>query len=381
MSDVAPYYLKWLEKMDNLGPISAYKQPGGFDQYPPLAVSGAFLIRVISGAPYLLCWKIAGAMALVAVTEIIFRQTKSTKYSLISIAVLGIPTLWWGYADVYTVPWILASLFLFLNSRYFYSGLFFAIGCLFKWQPIILLPGIFFYILANKRFKLLSSFIFGGASIGFLMTLIYGWYNPMKSIWLSSLNHYFSAWGPNFYWIVTWILSTKLPSTLVGLGIWGGGSAPDGSFGSLRGNPKTGLFVIAKILFYGFYSTVTFFFAQKTQYSSLNVVRIASIAALIYWQLSTGVHANHIFFFFPLSLILIWKSANYFFPIMLLFGLVNLNIYARLGINGQGLFGISSTIYQAYLSLFLSVISVGLGIYLMVSLFTNGKNESKSTRS
>jgi hypothetical protein len=377
MGDVAPYYLKWIDEMRALGPIEAFRQPGGFDQYPPLSVFGAFLIHTIFGLSQIASWKISGAISLVVASEITYYFTNSKKLAAIPVGILGIPTLWWGYADVHVAPFLLASLYLFLRSRFALSGFFFALSCLFKWQPIIFLPAIFLFMLTKRELGILARLSVGPLVVAASVVLVYGWYNPLKSIWLSALNHYFSAWGPNLYWIVSWVLSIKFPDSLNNLGIWGGGPSPDGSFSSLRGDPKTGIFLIAKIVFYVGLLAYVITFSWKSRYSKLNVLRIAVASGIIYWQLSPGVHTNHLFLLVPVSLVLFSYSRMILVHFICIYGLILSSLFIRLGLNGTGLGVEAFTSSTANVAVWLSFLSVLLSGSLLIYLFREGEMENK----
>jgi len=365
MSDVEPYYLTWMKEMESFGIVGAYKQEGGFDQYPPLVAISAHAFRQIFDISYLLAWKLGGSLSLLSTTLICHQITKTKWLSQAPIFFMGIPTIFYGYADIQLAPFLFISLSLILKEKYFYSGISFALSCLFKWQPIILFPAIVIYMFLKKLKKQSILFSLGAASVAVLVVVTYGWYNPAKSLWLSSLNHYFSAWGPNLYWIVTGLLSTYFPQSLPGLGIWGGGPGPDGYFSSLKGDPKQGLFIFAKIAFYFVYLLQISLYILKTSVTEINILRLATASALVYWQFSTGVHANHIFFLMPLAIVLSWKVKRYWMPFSMLFILVNLNLYRVLGYDGVGSGAWPDEISGINISILLSLAAVALTFYLI----------------
>lgn len=369
MGDVESYYLYWIKRMEIFGIVGAYKQVGGFDQYPPLAVFTAFLIKQILNVTYLIAWKLAGSMSLLFTALICHQITKSKWISQLPIFFLGVPTILYGYADIHVAPFLLFSLSLLIKERYFLSGILFAVSCLFKWQPMIMFAAIVLYMLFKKRYRKTIEFSLGAAAIALITVIVYGWYNPAKSIWLSSLNHYFSAWGPNLNWIVTWILSIYFPEKLSGLGIWGGGPGSGGSFASLKGDPKKGLFLITKGIFYFAYLIQILLYIFKTSATELNVLRLAAASSLVYWQFSTGVHANHIFFLMPLAILLCWKKNEYIMPFTIIFLLVNLNLIRALGYDGIGSGNWPDIIFGINPSLILSFLAVASSFYLIGVLF------------
>lgn len=373
MGDVGPYYLNWIKEMEDLGVIKAYKQEGGFDQYPPLVVLNSFIIKQAFNISYITSWKISGAFSILFSSYFVYLTTKSKLLGSVPILALGIPTLWLGYADIHFVPALLLSLFLLSRERFFPAGILFAISCLFKWQPIIFFPAVVLFMIAKRRHRDALEFSFGAGLIALLTVFAYGWYNPAKSIWLSSLNHYFSAWGPNLYWIVTWILSTRFPTHLANLGIWGGGPGSGGTYGSLKGNPKQGLFLIAKSVFATLYLTQVTLYARKVTFSTLNAIRLGAAVSLIYWQFSPGVHANHIFFLLPTSIILCWKERKYIKYFGGVFFIVNLNLIRVLGIDGTGKGRIMEHILGLDTSLLFSAISFGLAVHIILLLFRDAR--------
>ena len=140
-------------------------------------------------------------------------------------------------------------------------------------------------------------------------------------------------------------------------------------FASLKGDPKKGLFLIAKGIFYFAYLIQILLYIFKTSATELNVLRLAAASSLVYWQFSTGVHANHIFFLMPLAILLCWKKNEYLMPFTIIFLLVNLNLIRVLGYDGIGSGSWPDIIFGINPSLVLSFLAVASSFYLIGVLF------------
>lgn len=357
MGDVDSYYLQWIREMQSLGTINAYKQDGGFDQYPPGVVLLANLVHQISNQSLLNSWKIAGTINLAFLAIVIYYFTKSRTLSAFSFLAMSYPTLGGGYADIHFMPWLTISLFLLVKERFFFAGLMFGFSCFFKWQPIIYLPALILYFLFKRNFSALKRFIAAGGIIVLSLISIYGWYNPAKSIWLSLLNHYFSAWGPNLYWILTWLLSTYFTNHLADLGIWGGGPGLDGSFSSLKGDPKSGMFALFKTLFSVLYLVNAYLYVKNKKYLSINLIRLLVSTAIIYWQFSTGVHANHILILLPPMIVLCYLEKRYLPWLICIFFVILTNLNIFVGIDGIGNLSLPRYLFSLDVSIFISALA------------------------
>lgn len=382
--DVDTCFLPWVEKTTKFGILTAYKTDGGFAQYPPLITLIPSLITKF-GLNTLISWKLTLTIFLIIsclITKILFQSWKITYLLLV---MQTIPSIILGYADIMIIPFMLLSFNQMKKNHYVLAGILFSCGCLFKWQPIIFLPGLIVYFLIKRDRKKIIDFG-GGLLLPAIVTLIFfGWYSPTKSIWLSLLNHYFSGYGCNLIYLISFVLSKYFSSNLQGLGFWAGGLNDLGQLSPLKGKPKSEIFIYFKTLFLSIYIFLSLKLSGITRNTFENGIRIALISGLIYMQLSPGVHENHHFILLPLFLYLIAIESKFYLSTIFYFLLVSVNIYMTFGIDGKGKYSIVRNLYGLDLTLLISLFTFVQSIYLIFrmiqdmrikehSFTTKGKN-------
>lgn len=113
-----------------------------------------------------------------------------------------------GHMDVLTLPFFVLSMYWYQKKRIFWSGFFFALTFLVKWQPLMYLPLIGIYLLVREGWGAAVRFGLGIAA-GALSVWAGLSFFPLERVVMSlttgSLHQPMSA-TPNFPWITAMIL-------------------------------------------------------------------------------------------------------------------------------------------------------------------------------
>lgn len=313
-------------------------------------------------------------LTLISINILINRFTHSCIESLIStlmlfgtVISLTLNSLWLGYTDIFIYPFILLSLFLLARHKIFFSGIFYSVAVLIKWQPLIIVPFLFIYLIKLGRTKLLkvkSVLLFCiGAAIPVLLLVPL---NPkiISAIYLAltqgAYNDTVFSSALNIQWITTYILHILFPNI----------------FGPIKDGLNTyivvtdnlpGLLNIPKLFFWSAYGLIVWKFIKKKTESKLFFLHflITAIAGYFtYFMFSTGVHENHLSVALLFSLILYLLYPNKKSRLLLLFiDMVHfLNMFIFYGFNGSV---VIRSVGSVDLSIPLSVFSIIGYIFLL----------------
>jgi hypothetical protein len=269
-----------------------------------------------------------------------------------------------GYLDIFFAPALLLAFWALKERRLVWFTLFYSIACLIKWQPIILAPFIFVYLLNIKRvgdwrqidFKRLAwQVLWPGLVILIFTFLTFGVLPVLGSLRLAFSHNFLSGNALNFNWVITHFLHVFYPRQF--------GPLINGQARFIRTREFEITFV-PRLLFLLLYAVALFsFFRREKTFEGL--LLFALTGYLAYFIFNIGVHENHWFIAVLLATILFWVNGAHLFLLLNLILMSNVNLFLFYGVNGRGL-GFSRLITSGLDSaLVLSIFNVGffLGLW------------------
>jgi len=263
-----------------------------------------------------------------------------------------------GYTDVFYIPFLILSMSFIFSEKFFLGGIFFGLSFLIKWQPLIILPVIFIYLLKikNSVFKFIIGIFI---SIAFLI--------PFNHEIITSLATSFfkgAAQDPilssalNIQWLTTFLYKLFFPDIF---------SMPNNNlkyidFNSL--NKFRELLLIPKIIFSLFYWMIIIkysknLFKNKIKNKKIqvkNLLYTCFVSYFTYFFLSSSVHENHLFLALILIMLIYLMDLSLKSRIILIaFDILNLlNLYLFYGFTGtppNNIFILPTSIIMAFISL------------------------------
>ncbi len=151
-------------------------------------------------------------------TFIFYKITKNAAMSLAFYFVFFYPAIILKYLDINYTPPLLIALFFLSQNWFFWFGVFFTSAILVKWQPLILAPFIFLYLIhrpqgSTKTFinpAILQAAT--GASLVIGGCIAYFGISTVFNALIAAMNEpELSGQALNLYWIVTYYLHVSHP--------------------------------------------------------------------------------------------------------------------------------------------------------------------------
>ena len=316
-SNIYHFYLQWTANIKNFGIAEGFIY-NKWD-YPPLYApffQASNTLASLLGITNLEGLKILPYI-LTTITALIFGYLyKNYWFSSLVFLVLLINGIVLKFVDVYYAPFLILSFYCIKNKRYVWFSIFYTISFLIKWQPIIMAPYVFMYLLgtptnskedAQLTFPdFLKTIILPAFGVLLLSGLIFQ-FTTMLSAFNMALSHgWQDGLGVNFKWIINFILkrfeSAPIHTDLLKL-------APQ----------------ITKVFFILFFGlSLALFFQSKKTFRSL--ILHSTLGCWTYFLWSTGVHSNHLFMATALALILFFEDKTHRWLCLWLFVFNSLNL-------------------------------------------------------
>jgi hypothetical protein len=361
----------WMTSYDDLGFIKGYADAG--DNYPPL--SFVFLGILQEGADFFqvdvfYLYKISIFIFLIWMSILLRRQTQNWIYPSGFILAMTLATVGHGYTDYLIGPFLMISLLLLKRDKWLGAALVFTVGLLMKWQPLMLLPFIFLYLikvntlkdLAKADWKRILLQVIGPVVLLFLLTLLI-WGPHFGASLLKGMSHSaLSFYGLNANWILTFFHKLSNP------GLYG---SPKGSLSYIYTGSVAAK--ISSLLFLGTYVFALHRFFIKRNKTWPDLIRYMIIGYLTYFMFNKGVHQNHLFMI-PVLIPLLYdpkaqeqERQNNVREFLFWSLLMNANLILFYGINGQRDLNINRFI-GGYDLIPLFLAFTGLMVYLFMYL-------------
>ena len=349
-TDVTRYWMVWADKILKFGFVDGYREIGM--DYPPLTsqvLGFAVWVGGLVGATNLLSIKISALLALLASTAIFWRVTQHYWAAILFFVAVMLHSAGDGYLDIYYAPLLIGALTALRNNRFGWFSLFYAIACLFKWQPLIIGPflGIYIWRKMNDgthsqrdRLSIVIQCLTPPLLAGLAAILIFGAQPLGHALYLTFTMHkMLSAFALNLPWVVSHTLEVVMPERF--------GSLNAGEAHILNNAPN-GVQLALRLLFVGVYGLLMLR-AWTRSLSFTTTVSYCLAGFMTYCLLSTGVHENHMFIAVLLALYLFSMSEISVETVIWVAVMLNVNLYLFYSGDGilaklpRNLFGVVDT--------------------------------------
>jgi hypothetical protein len=211
----------------------------------------------------------------------------------------------------------------------------FAISCAIKWQPLLIAPFIFIYVLAaagegvsgrDKAYRRALPFVIAAIAVALPLVMIFGAGAIIGSLQRVTTRHNFiSGYALNFGWLHTWALHVWAPEKY--------GSLENGAINLILTRDALVL-LPEKVLFYLSYAAILIAFVrQKKTFRQLIVYSM--LGYLSYFLFNAGVHENHLFPIACLAWILVFIDSSQLVRAINLCIAANINLFVFYGVFGQ----------------------------------------------
>ncbi len=352
----------WTKNAIAQGPVEGFRANQA--DYPPLStliLFGAYRLFGSPAAGLVAAIKLAILCFLLLTTFVFWLWTRDLPLTLLLYASTLLNSLGLAYIDIFFAPALVLALWMLKDRRWGWFGLFYALACLTKWQPLLIAPFLALYILGvghPRRWReiewkpILFSFLpAAGVTVAALAIYQPG---PMWQAFRASLSHpYLSGNALNINWILTHVLHILRPEEFGGL--------TEGLAGYiLTGDPA--ITTLPRVLFYLTYlATWVLFLLREKTFRNLLLYAIAGFFA--YYTFNTGVHENHLFLLLFLAAALVWLDRSFQWVALLLGLINNANLFFFYGVDG-GLHFQRPLILGGDLAVWLAVFNVAFFGYL-----------------
>ena len=326
----------WMHEISSSGLVDGYKNSD--TDYPPLAfliLAGVLKLSVVLGATQFAVLKCSFFAFLLATAACFYWFTRNSVLTAALEFALILNSMALGYLDIYMAPFFLAGLFFLQRGSLSLGLVLFTVSCFTKWQPLIVAPFVFAYVLAKSRGSIgdqtlrlrqqFTPFVLAAAIITCPLFLIFG-SKILDSLHRAMTYHIFlSAYGLNLSWIHTWILHLVDSQKY--------GRLDNGMIDIFQTRDLSVIWP-EKFLFYVTYAVIFMsFLRQKKTFDQLIVYSI--LGYLAYFNFNTSVHENHLFLVCCLAWVLVFIE-----PSQLVRGInfsiaANANLFLFYGVFGQ----------------------------------------------
>jgi hypothetical protein len=277
-----------------------------------------------------LSFKILLATALVAGTLCFWRWTSNvalTGLLAVSLLVNGVAL---GYLDTLFAPALVLSLWALQQRRVTLFSLLFAVSCLIKWQPLVILPFLLVHAHSPTIRRWLA--IAGPALAVILLTIAVFGIEPIRAAFTQGTNrNYLSGTAHNLNWILTYYLQVSDPGQH--------GALADGMTRIVEVDeidPRLTWIRLIVPVFVAFYVAPLWrLFGNR---GSFAVAIECSLAAyLSYFMLNVGVHENHLFIGTVLAVTAAALDPEKVARAVLIVTMSTLNLITSYGLTGETL--------------------------------------------
>jgi hypothetical protein len=358
----------WIDQMSAFGLVGGFVHSG--TDYPPLSL---IILAAVSR-----CADVFGTTVLLSLkcSLLIFLITTAASFywfsrNLVLTAALELSLILnsvaLGYLDIYFAPFLIAAFF-FLQRGHFTMGvLLFAISCSIKWQPLLIAPFIFIYVMTeagegvsgrDKAFKRAMPFVIAAIVVVLPLIMLFGPGAIIGSLRRATTMHNFiSGYALNFGWLHTWALHVWAPEKY--------GSLQNGEIGLIQTHDAL-LILPEKVLFYLSYAAIVLAFAWQKKKAFKQLIVYSMLGYLSYFLFNTGVHENHLFPIACLAWILVLIDSSQLVRAINLSIAANINLFLFYGVFGQR---INNVIAGVDMTLVFALANIGLFAGLLLHTF------------
>jgi hypothetical protein len=348
--------------------LAAHGLVGGFrasaDNYPP----GSFVILLMVtkiAAPlsmsFFLAYKLSLVVFLFLSGLVVMLWTKNAVLLVAMQCALILDSGVLGYNDVYFIPTLLLALWALHARKPAWFSALFTITLLIKWQPVIIAPVLFLFVLLAQRDdkrprdlrRSIAALALPCAAILAATVLLFG--GAFIDAFRAALSeHWLSANALNANWVLTRILH--------GHGVLAAGDAATSHKRYVFATAWP-LLAATKAAFALVYLTILYRFVRGRK-SDDAALYAAYLCYFAYFLLNTSVHENHLIPAVILAGVLWWRNPSYAWVFLTTAAITNVNLYLFYGLDG--VLRLPLTVHGLDLTVVLALCVVGFFIALLV---------------
>ena len=333
-SDVGSWHA-WVENAANYGPVEGYAVSRS--DYPPLAsailwVADQVFQPLRVGTSLNIKFSIFFFLSLTVL--VFWLWVRDLKVALMLYFALLLNSVALAYLDIYFAPALIFSFWMLEERRWLWFSLSFVVATLIKWQPMIIAPFCFLYILGIRDIRELSQLDYSGlfgkvvvpaAALASFVVFAFGPVPVWKAFSDVLTESFLSGNALNLNWVVTYFLHVWDPDQF--------GHLQNGVANYIK-DPSLRVVLLPRLLFWSTYLVVLalFFRCHKT---FTNLLIFSVLGYLCYYTFNTGVHENHLFLVAVLAVVLYWREESWRTNAVILLLMANINLFLFYGVDGD----------------------------------------------
>lgn len=374
----------WLDYAKQYGLREGFRMQG--DMYPPFALILQIAMQKIwpalSNFVVLRIVNIFYLLVSAALIQILYKDGRATALSFGGF-ILGADL---GYLDIEMVPFVILAFYFLSKEKYILGGVFGALLCLIKFQPLIVLPYVFIWFVdvldadtgklkIRIRIKALMQLAIPAALIGAATLLIYRM-PLLKALYRALCDSGEYAISPNafnFGWIVQYCLE-RFHADLFG-------PLDNGQIWIIWNVPAA--YRSFKYLFVVVYAASVIIMLLQKKKDHILLLKCCIVGYTAYFLFNCGVHENHLFLGAVLMMLLYFAepTGHNFNRMVMYFLILNVNLfvlyrmgYARLIICDT----VDSTLFLAIFNVIFLTVTIGWFLYeILASCSRNQRDADK----
>ena len=331
MSDIG-FYKRWITKAADLGVVAGFE--ANADMYPPLCTLLHFAVyKAGAGLLDRSHTIMLVNFIFILVTALLVRlYTRKTLPAALTFASCLI-SVTNAYIDILTAPFLLLGVLSLEKKKYIPAGIFLALMCLMKFQPLIMMPffAAYFVTLMPKkpfiRFDV-KPLVFLGASAMAVVAITFAVYGfpfitALKKTFMES-DSFYAPQALGLPWLLQYLYE-------IFTGTY------DGRIALLRKDCPSEMYLTSH-LFWLVYIILFVWYLLREKKDIQTLLGFSCAAFLSYYLLHTGVHENHYFMGMLLGIILYINNKNTGNLFIMVTGIFtfNINVLIFYGLSGTG---------------------------------------------
>jgi hypothetical protein len=354
-------WLGWIDAMLTQGLVVGYGATG--TDYPPGGLFTLWVIGRLAGAARVdlhLALKLLVLAFLATTTFILAVASRRPLIATFAHLAFALNVLGLVYLDILFAPFVVAAVWAARAGRLALMQVLLALGCLMKWQPVLIVPFALIYAIRQRGVMpsndWMRSMRLAGAIVSILVVvvlLVWGW-PAADSFYRASRHNNISSFGANPLWVLTWWLERGSAERL-----------STGGIVSIVPASRPLLRVLTLFTLIGFVTALRAYWKSGDR-SVESWLKYSLVGYLVYFLISAGVHENHLFLGSLLAIALAWQNGRWWWVAATVALAANLNLVAFYGWTGfvtRRMFaGLDVTVWLAVgLSAALGTIAFALG--------------------
>lgn len=328
----------WMREISSFGLIDGYAHSGVYaHDYPPFTfvmLAAVNQCADLLGINQFLALKWSLLLFLLATSACFYWFTRNLVLTAALEFTLILNSVALGYLDIYFAPFLIAGFFCLQRGNLNCGVLLFAVSCLIKWQPLIISPFVFLYVLnvakegpAHDKLPMkILPFTIAIIAIAVPALAVFGT-SFIRSLEQALTHPYLSGNALNLSWLHTWVLHLTQPETY--------GPLMNGQVDYIV-TDRALVSMPEKVLFYASYGVIIVIFARHEK-TFERLIIYSVLGYLSYFMFNAGVHENHLFLVSCLAWMLVFVNSGHLLHSINLSIAANVNLFLFYGIFGRPL--------------------------------------------